>query len=143
MKCDFEKEFEELRRKYEIKFKELEGEFLEARKNQDITLKFVYAHKILADALMAKYPKVMQQGNCSYPYAVCSNCGNAYAIYYSLDYKVFFTEVTSILMLVTISEMLILVRYFWKFLLHNPPPSPHPQASGHLKSSSQANNAYL
>lgn len=90
MKCDFEKEFEELRRKYEIKFKELEGEFLEARKNQDITLKFVYAHKILADALMAKYPKVMQQGNCSYPYAVCSNCGNAYAIYYSLDYKVFF-----------------------------------------------------
>ncbi|XP_058729772.1 helicase protein MOM1-like isoform X2 [Vicia villosa] len=53
LKCNFEKEIEELRRKYDIQMKEIEVEFQKTSKNYDTQYKTVYVHKILADAMKA------------------------------------------------------------------------------------------
>eukprot|EP00256_Glycine_max_P041332 XP_006591133.1 uncharacterized protein LOC100813071 isoform X3 [Glycine max] len=54
LKCDFEKELEELYRKYDIKRKEIEVEFQNIRKNLDTRNKIVFVNKILAEAFRAK-----------------------------------------------------------------------------------------
>ncbi|KAL5056098.1 hypothetical protein RYX36_036780 [Vicia faba] len=53
LKCNFEKEIEELRRKYDIQMKEIEVEYQKTSKNYDTQYKTVYVHKILADTLKA------------------------------------------------------------------------------------------
>ncbi|KAI5389085.1 hypothetical protein KIW84_074657 [Lathyrus oleraceus] len=53
LKCNFEKEIEELRRKYDIQMKEINDEFQKTSKNYDTQYKTVYVHKILADAMKA------------------------------------------------------------------------------------------
>lgn len=54
LKYDFEKELEELYRKYDIKRKEVEVEFQNIRKNLDTRNKIVFVNKILAEAFRAK-----------------------------------------------------------------------------------------
>ncbi|KAJ1409234.1 SNF2-like, N-terminal domain superfamily [Sesbania bispinosa] len=54
LKSDFDKEFEELRRKYDIKFQEIEVEFQQSKKTLDTSLKIVRVNKILADAFRSK-----------------------------------------------------------------------------------------
>lgn len=54
LKCDFEKELEELYRKYDIKRKEVEVEFQNIRKNLDTQHNIVLVNKILAEAFRAK-----------------------------------------------------------------------------------------
>lgn len=54
LKCDFEKELEELYRKYDIKRKEIEVEFQNIRKNLDTQHNIVLVNKILAEAFRAK-----------------------------------------------------------------------------------------
>ncbi|XP_057455298.1 helicase protein MOM1-like isoform X2 [Lotus japonicus] len=51
---DFEKELEELRRKYDIKFQEIEVEFQQTKKALDKSFNTVRANKILADAFRSK-----------------------------------------------------------------------------------------
>ncbi|XP_073225950.1 uncharacterized protein [Cicer arietinum] len=53
LKCNFEKEVEELRRKYDNQLKLIDVEFQKARTNYDTQFHTVYMHKILADALKA------------------------------------------------------------------------------------------
>jgi hypothetical protein len=52
LKCNFEKEIEELRRKYDIQRKEIELKFQEEGKNYDTQYKTVYLHKILAETVI-------------------------------------------------------------------------------------------
>ena len=54
LKSDFEKELVELRRKYDIKFQEIEIEFQQTKKNLDASLRTVVANKNLADAFKTK-----------------------------------------------------------------------------------------
>lgn len=54
MKSDFEKELEELRRKYEIKFQETEVEFQQTMKNLDTHRNIVLLNKILAETFRSK-----------------------------------------------------------------------------------------
>ncbi|OIW09132.1 hypothetical protein TanjilG_11270 [Lupinus angustifolius] len=54
LKSDFEKEYAELRMKYDIKFQEIEVEFQQTRKNLDTSLHAVLMNKILADAFRSK-----------------------------------------------------------------------------------------
>ncbi|KAL5130358.1 Helicase protein MOM1 [Glycine soja] len=54
LKYDFEKELEELYRKYDIKRKEVEVEFQNIRKNLDTQHNIVLVNKILAEAFRAK-----------------------------------------------------------------------------------------
>lgn len=54
LKSDFEKEYEELRRKYDNKFHEIEAEFQQTKKNLDKSLHTVLVNKILADAFRSK-----------------------------------------------------------------------------------------
>lgn len=78
LKCNFEKEIEELRRKYDIQMKEINDEFQKTSKNYDTQYKTVYVHKILADAMKANSdPRFsgeygMPQGIV--PYSECINC---------------------------------------------------------------------
>ncbi|OIW05815.1 hypothetical protein TanjilG_23601 [Lupinus angustifolius] len=72
MKYDFDKEFEDLRRKYEIKFQEMDIGFQQTRKKLDTDHKTVILNKILADAFRFKCEEVrasgapgVQQGACS------------------------------------------------------------------------------
>ncbi|KAE9593187.1 hypothetical protein Lal_00028925 [Lupinus albus] len=72
LKSDFDKEFEELRRKYEIKFHEMDIGFQQTRKKLDTDHKTVILNKILADAFRFKCAEVrasgapgVQQGACS------------------------------------------------------------------------------
>ncbi|KAI4334375.1 hypothetical protein L6164_019075 [Bauhinia variegata] len=53
-KSEFEKEMEELNRKYEIKFHELEEEFRQRKKSLDANLNIVVMNKILAEAFRSK-----------------------------------------------------------------------------------------
>lgn len=69
LKSDFEKELEELRRKYDVKFQEIEVEFQLTKKTLDANLNTVYMNKFLADAFRSKCldikasgTSVMQQG---------------------------------------------------------------------------------
>ncbi|XP_027345234.1 uncharacterized protein LOC113857484 isoform X2 [Abrus precatorius] len=62
LKCDFEKEFEELRRKFENKGKEIEIEFQKTRKNLDAHLNIVLVNKILAEAFRAKSMDLKEAG---------------------------------------------------------------------------------
>uniref|UniRef100_A0A151UFW6 MOM1 alpha-helical domain-containing protein n=2 Tax=Cajanus cajan TaxID=3821 RepID=A0A151UFW6_CAJCA len=54
LKCDFEKELEELCRKYDNKRKEIEVELQKVRKNLDAQFNIVLVNKILAEAFRAK-----------------------------------------------------------------------------------------
>ncbi|KAK7262287.1 hypothetical protein RJT34_29853 [Clitoria ternatea] len=54
LKCEFDKEFEELRRKFETKLKEIEVEYQQKKKNLDTQLNIVLVNKILAEAFRAK-----------------------------------------------------------------------------------------
>ncbi|TKY67201.1 Helicase protein MOM1 [Spatholobus suberectus] len=54
LKCDYEKECEELCRKFEIKHKEIVVEYQKIRKNLDTQFNIVLANKILAEAFRAK-----------------------------------------------------------------------------------------
>lgn len=54
LKSDFEKELEELRRKYDVKLQELEVEFQQKKKTLDTNLHTVCVNKILADAFRSK-----------------------------------------------------------------------------------------
>ncbi|CAL0332295.1 unnamed protein product [Lupinus luteus] len=54
LKSDFEKEYAELRMKYDIKFQEIEFEFQQTKKNLDTSLNAVLMNKILADAFRSK-----------------------------------------------------------------------------------------
>lgn len=96
LKCEFEKEFKELHRKYDIKLKAIEVEFQNSRKNLETQLKTVHVNKILADAFRSKSSNLKLpglsgtlQGTFPSTYAAdCSNCRNVYAIYYPLDRNV-------------------------------------------------------
>jgi len=79
LKCNFEKEVEELHRKYDIQMKEIEVEFQKTKKNYDTQSRTVYIHKILADAFkkanfdpMFSGASGMLQGIL--PYGECSSC---------------------------------------------------------------------
>ncbi|RHN75974.1 putative DNA helicase [Medicago truncatula] len=54
LKSDFEKELAELRRKYDVKFQEIEVEFQQTKKTLDTNLNTVYVNKILANAFKSK-----------------------------------------------------------------------------------------
>lgn len=87
LKCNFEKEVEELRRKYDNQLKLIDVEFQKARTNYDTQFHTVYMHKILADALKANSdPKLFGASGMQgiLPFADCSNCEMS-DIYYSLD----------------------------------------------------------
>ncbi|CAL0334030.1 unnamed protein product [Lupinus luteus] len=62
LKSDFDKEFEELRRKYEIKFQEMDIGFQQTRKKLDTDHKTVILNKILADAFRFKSEEVRASG---------------------------------------------------------------------------------
>ena len=79
LKCNFEKEVEELNRKYDIQMKEIEVEFQKTKKNYDTQSRTVYIHKILADTFkkanfdpMFSGASGMLQGIL--PYGECSSC---------------------------------------------------------------------
>lgn len=79
LKCNFEKEVEELHRKYDIQMKEIEVEFQKTKKNYDTQSRTVYIHKILADTFkkanfdpMFSGASGMLQGIL--PYGEFSNC---------------------------------------------------------------------
>ncbi|KAE9585765.1 putative DNA helicase chromatin remodeling SNF2 family [Lupinus albus] len=61
LKSDFEKEYAELRMKYNIKFQEIEVEFQQTKKNLDTSLNAVLMNKILADAFRSKCMVLKQQ----------------------------------------------------------------------------------
>ncbi|KAK7261333.1 hypothetical protein RIF29_27642 [Crotalaria pallida] len=54
LKSDFEKEYEALRMKYDIKFQEVETEFQQTKKNLETSLSVVRMNKILAEAFKSK-----------------------------------------------------------------------------------------
>ncbi|XP_019413149.1 PREDICTED: helicase protein MOM1-like isoform X1 [Lupinus angustifolius] len=62
LKSDFEKEYEELRRKYEIKIKEIDVGFQQTRKKLDTDHETVFLNKILAEAFSLKYMEVIAPG---------------------------------------------------------------------------------
>ncbi|KAE9620565.1 hypothetical protein Lalb_Chr01g0004401 [Lupinus albus] len=62
LKSDFEKEFEELHRKYEIKIKEIDVGFQQTKKKLDTDHKTVLLNKILAEAFSLKYMEVRASG---------------------------------------------------------------------------------
>ncbi|CAL0329072.1 unnamed protein product [Lupinus luteus] len=62
LKSDFEKEFEELHRKYEIKIKDIDVGFEQTRKKLDTDHKTVLLNKILAEAFSLKYMEVRASG---------------------------------------------------------------------------------
>ena len=49
LKSDFQKELAELRRKYEVKFQEIEVEFQHTKKTLDTNLNTVYVNKVLVN----------------------------------------------------------------------------------------------
>jgi hypothetical protein len=54
LKSDYEKELAELRRKYDVKFQEMEIEFQQTKKTLDTNLNTVCVNKLLADAFRSK-----------------------------------------------------------------------------------------
>lgn len=54
LKTDFEKELEELRRKYDVKFQEIETEFKQTKMTLDTSLNAVRMNQFLADAFRSK-----------------------------------------------------------------------------------------
>jgi uncharacterized membrane-anchored protein YhcB (DUF1043 family) len=52
LKCNLEKEIQELHRKYDIQRQEIEVKFQEAGKNYEKQYKTVFLHKILAETVI-------------------------------------------------------------------------------------------
>ncbi|XP_027341127.1 helicase protein MOM1-like [Abrus precatorius] len=69
LKFDFEKELEELRVKYDIKFQEIEVEFQHTKRTLDTSLDIVRMNKLLADAFRSKCLVLKSSGTSDSSYA--------------------------------------------------------------------------